>query len=473
LSIKGLRKTRLRMSASLGRGESLSQARQPIQRRRVVLFSGRLTIQTPMPDGSATSNLYRPKLFTTLGEGYGWGAFRADLLAGLTVAIVALPLSMAIAVASGVSPERGLYTSIIGGFLVSALGGSRFQIGGPAGAFIVLVAATAAQFGLSGLLLTVLLSGGLLTLLGLLRLGSLIRHIPHAVTVGFTAGIAVTILASQLRDLGGLTVAGAEPGPFFAKLAVLLQALPSWNPSALGVGLGSAALIFFLRWVRPAWPGMLAAVVAAALAVTLLHLPAETIGSRFGGLPHGIPLPHLPAITPHLVWLVLPSALSFTLLGGVESLLSAKVADSMTGRKHRSNMELVAQGLANIASSLFGGIAVTGTIARTATNIRAGAKSPISGLLHAAFLLLFMLVAAPLASFVPLAALAGVLVVVCWNMAEKREFWRLLGNWREAVVLIATFAFTLIKDLTYGIIMGCALAALFVLVKRAVEEEGD
>lgn len=425
-----------------------------------------------MPDGSATAHLYRPKLLTILAEGYGWGHFRADTMAGLTVAIVALPLSMAIAVASGVSPERGLYTSIIGGFLVSALGGSRFQIGGPAGAFIVLVAATVAQFGLAGLLAAILLSGAMLTVLGLLRLGSLIRHIPHAVTVGFTAGIAMTILASQLRDLGGLTLERAEPGPFFPKLAILLHALPSLNPAALGVGLGSAALIFFLRWFRPAWPGMLIAVIAAALAALLLHLPVETIGSRFGGLPHGMPLPYLPTITPHLLWLVLPSALSFTLLGGVESLLSAKVADSMTGRKHRSNMELVAQGLANIASALFGGISVTGTIARTATNIRAGAKSPVSGILHAAFLLLFMLVAAPLASFVPLAALAGVLVVVCWNMAEKREFWRLLGNWREAVVLIATFAFTLIKDLTYGIVMGCALAALFVLVKRAVEEEG-
>jgi len=426
-----------------------------------------------MPDGTATAHLYRPKLLTTLSEGYGGGQLRADALAGLTVAIVALPLSMAIAVASGVSPERGLYTSIIGGFVVSALGGSRFQIGGPAGAFIVLVAATVAQVGVAGLLVTVLLSGAMLTLLGLLRLGSLIRHIPHAVTVGFTCGIAATILASQLHDLGGLTLPGAEPGPFFPKLAMLFAALPSLNPAALAVGLGSAALIFFLRWFKPGWPGMLIAVVAAALGVLLMHLPVETIGSRFGGLPRALPLPQLPAITPHLLWLVLPSALSFTLLGGVESLLSAKVADGMTGRRHRSNMELVAQGLANIASALFGGISVTGTIARTATNIRAGAKSPVSGILHAAFLLLFMLVAAPLASFVPLAALAGVLVVVCWNMAEKREFARLLGHWREAVVLIATFGLTLIKDLTYGIVMGCALAALFAMVKRAVAEEGD
>ncbi|HTC84044.1 MAG TPA: SulP family inorganic anion transporter [Rhizomicrobium sp.] len=426
-----------------------------------------------MPDGSATAHLYRPKLATILREGYSGSNFRSDALAGLTVAIVALPLSMAIAVASGVSPERGLYTSIVGGFLVSALGGSRYQIGGPAGAFVVLVAATVAQFGVQGLLVTVLMSGLMLMLVGALKLGSLIRHIPHAVTVGFTCGIAATILASQLKDLGGLTIQGVEPGPFFPKLAILLHALPTLNPMAPVIGLGAAALIFLLRWLKPAWPGMLIAVAAAAIIAALLHLPVETIGSRFGGLPHGVPLPHWPQITPHLLWLLLPSALSFTLLGGVESLLSAKVADSMTGRRHRSNMELVAQGIANIASALFGGISVTGTIARTATNIRAGAKSPISGMLHSAFLLVFILVAAPLASFVPLAALAGVLVVVCWNMAEKREFWRLLGYSREMVVLLATFGLTLLKDLTYGIVMGCALAALFALLHKAVYEEGD
>jgi SulP family sulfate permease len=307
----------------------------------------------------------------------------------------------------------------------------------------------------------------------MLKLGSLIRHIPHAVTVGFTCGIATTILASQLKDLGGLTIRGTEPGPFFPKLAILLHALPTLNPAAACVGLGAAALIFLLRWFKPTWPGMLIAVTGASVVTALLRLPIETISTRFGGLPHGVPLPHLPAITAHLLWQLLPSAFSFTLLGGVESLLSAKVADSMTGRRHRSNMELIAQGTANIASALFGGISVTGTIARTATNIRAGAKSPVSGMLHSGFLLVFILVAAPLAGFVPLAALAGVLVVVCWNMAEKREFWRLLGYWREMAVLLATFGLTLLKDLTYGIVMGCALAALFALLHRAVHEEGD
>jgi SulP family sulfate permease len=426
-----------------------------------------------MPDGSATAHLFRPKLATVLTEGYGPAAFRQDVVAALTVAIVALPLSMAIAVASGVSPERGLYTSIIGGFLVSALGGSRWQIGGPAGAFIVLVAATVAAVGYDGLALTVLVSGVMLTLIGLSRLGSLIRHIPHAVTVGFTCGIAITIAASQLRDFGGLTLPGAEPGPLLPKLAALAQALTTLKVAALAIGCGTAALIFALRRWRPTWPGMLIGVALASAAAALLHLPVETIGSHFGGIPRGLPAPAIPAFTLQRLLDILPAALSFTLLGGVESLLSAKVADGMTGRKHRSNMELVAQGIANIASAVFGGISVTGTIARTATNIRAGARSPMAGMMHAGFLLLFMIVAAPLASYIPLASLAGVLLVVCWNMAEKKEFLLLLRDWRGASVLLVTFVLTLVKDLTFGIIAGCVVAAVFALMHRAVPEEGD
>ena len=250
-----------------------------------------------MPDGSATAHTYRPKLATVLAEGYNLGHFRKDMLAALTVAIVALPLSMAIAVASGVSPERGLYAAVIGGFLVSALGGSRYQIGGPAGAFIVLVAATVTKFGLDGLLLTVFISGFMLTLIGLLRLGSLIRYIPHAVTVGFTCGIAVTIFASQLKDLGGLKLPAAEPGQLLPKLAMLGQALPTISPAALAVGVGSAALIFLLRRLLPNWPGMLIAVVLASLAAWLFHLPIETIGSHFGQLPDGLPGPRMPTLS--------------------------------------------------------------------------------------------------------------------------------------------------------------------------------
>jgi SulP family sulfate permease len=425
-----------------------------------------------MPDGTSTAHLYRPKLITILGEGYGLAAFRRDVLAALTVAIVALPLSMAFAIASGVSPDRGLVTAVVGGFLVSALGGSRYQIGGPAGAFIVLVSATVAKYGLEGLLVTVMLSGAMLVLLGLSRLGSLIRHIPHAVTVGFTFGIAIIILASQLKDLGGLRLAGAEPGELLPKLAVLTAALPTLNGAALALGLAAAALIFAQRRWRPTWPGMLIAVILASIAAALLRLPVETIASRFGELPHGLPMPALPRTGPQQILALLPVALSFTLLGGVESLLSAKVADGMTGRKHRANMELVAQGIANIASALFGGISVTGTIARTATNVRAGARSPLSGMMHALFVLLFILVAAPLAGFIPLCALAGVLVVVCWNMAEKAEFARLLRQPASAAVLLTTFGLTIVSGLTAGIVAGCAVAAILALFHRRIAEEG-
>jgi SulP family sulfate permease len=412
-----------------------------------------------MPDGSSTAHLFRPKLISVIAEGYGATAFRHDVVSALTVAIVALPLSMAIAIASGVSPERGLYTAIVGGTLVSALGGSRYQIGGPAGAFIVLVAATVAKFGLSGLLLTVLMSGAMLTMLGALGVGTLVRHIPQPVTVGFTSGIAVTIFAGQVKDLVGLRLHGPEPAAFFPKLETLAQSVGSITPAAALLGVLSTVLIFVLRRYRPALPRKLIAVVLASLSVALLHLPVETIGSRFGGIPHGLPWPALPAFGWPNVWAVLPSALAFTLLGGIESLLSAKVADGMTARKHRSNMELVAQGIANMASALFGGIAVTGTIARTATNIRAGARSPFSGMMHSGFLLLFMLVAAPLASYVPLCALAAVLVVVCWNMADAAEFAHLVRHWRTALILLATFGCTLAIDLIAGIAAGCAVAA--------------
>ena len=425
-----------------------------------------------MPNGASTAHLFRPKLATILREGYSARNLRADATAGLTVAVVALPLSMAIAVASGVSPERGLYAAIVGGLVVSALGGSRVQIGGPAGAFIVLVAATTAKFGLQGLLTAVLLSGLMLIICGLTRVGSLVRHIPHAVTVSFTCGIAATIAASQLKDFAGLHLNGPEPGAFFPKLAVLATALGSLNPAACALGAAVVAGIMALRRFRPTWPGMLLSLAAASLTAWALKLPVETIGSHFGAIPRGLSLPTLPSLQPAVILQVLPAAISFTILGAVESLLSAKVADSMTGRQHRSNMELVAQGIANIASALFGGICVTGTIARTATNIRAGARSPVAGMLHSAFVLVFMMVAAPLAAYIPLAALAGALLGVCWTMAEKAEFARLLRQWRPASIAVLTFGLTLTRDLMTGIAAGCVLAALFALLHRPVAEEG-
>ena len=412
---------------------------------------------------------YMPKLLTVLREGYDAAAFRADLLAGLTVAIVALPLSMAIAIASGVGPERGLYTTIIGGFLVSALGGSRFQIGGPAGAFIVLVSACVMATGLQGLILATFLSGFVLIAAGVLRLGTYIKFIPYPVTVGFTAGIAVIIFASQIKDLLGLSLPGAEPAAILPKVQALWQARGSVSWAAVALALGTVAVIVGIKRWRPHWPGLLLSIVGAALVAWALALPVETIGSRFGALPRVPPAPALPGMDWAAVQTALPWALSFALLGAIESLLSAVVADGMTGRQHRSNAELMAQGLANMGSALFGGFCVTGTIARTATNVRAGSRGPVSGMLHALFVLGFMLLAAPLAAFIPLAALAGVLAVVAWNMAEKEELWALIRTSRgDAMVVGVTFLLVVFRDLTEGIIVGFALGGL-VFIRRMSE----
>ncbi|WP_332689649.1 SulP family inorganic anion transporter [Bosea sp. (in: a-proteobacteria)] len=411
---------------------------------------------------------FAPKLLTTLREGYGPARLRADALAGLTVAIVALPLSMAIAIASGATPAAGLFTAIIGGFLVSALGGSRHQIGGPAGAFIVLIAATIDQHGFDGLVLATLLAGAILIAIGLLRLGTYIKYIPHPVLVGFTAGIAIIIFASQIRDLLGLTLPGKEPAALLPKLQALLQGLATLNPAALALSAVTIGVILGLRKWRPGWPGLLIAVALSAALVFLLNLPVETIGSRFGGIPSSLPAPHLPAFSLDKLVAVLPAALSIAVLGGIESLLSAVVADGMTGRRHRSNTELVAQGAANIGASLFGGICVTGTIARTATNVRAGGQTPVAGILHALFVLLFMLVAAPLASYIPLAALAGVLAVVAWNMAEKAAFIAILRHSRaDSVVLLATFLLVVFEDLMVGIGVGVVLGSLIFMHRMA------
>jgi len=427
------------------------------------------TAHTPTrQDRPGFADLFAPKLLTVLREGYGLADLRTDAVAGLTVAVVALPLSMAIAIASGVTPDRGLYTAIIGGFLVSLLGGSRFQIGGPAGAFIVLVAATVAQHGVEGMLIATFIAGLILLAIGYARLGTYIKFIPFPVTVGFTAGIAVIIFSSQIRDLLGLTLHEAEPSELVEKLQVLSGALGTFNPAAFGVALAAIAIIVGLRIWRPGWPGMLIAVVATSLAVALLGLPVETIGTRFGGIPSTLPAPALPAFTWDKVQAVLPNAVSFALLGAIESLLSAVVADGMTGRRHRSNCELVAQGFANIGSALFGGVPVTGTIARTATNVRAGARGPVSGMIHALSLLAFMLVAAPLAAYIPLAALAGVLAVVAWNMAERHQFVSLLKASRgDALVLLATFLLTIFRDLTEGIVVGFLLGAVLFISRMA------
>jgi SulP family sulfate permease len=426
-----------------------------------VWFPSMLT--TPVaPPTPSFRELFTPKLVTVLREGYGLPQLRADVMAGLTVAIVALPLSMAIAIASGASPERGLYTAIVGGFLISLLGGSRLQIGGPAGAFIVLVAASIERHGFDGFLLATMLAGLILIAMGLLRLGTYIRYIPGAVTTGFTAGIAVIIFASQLRDILGLKLPAKEPAAFLPKLRALAAAAGTFSPSALAVALATVATIVAVRRLRPAWPAFLIAVAGASVAAAALGLPVETIGTRFGGIANALPIPRLPAdMSLDRIMTVLPDAIAFAILGGIESLLSAVVADAMSGRRHRSNCELVAQGVANVGCALFGGICATWTIARTATNVRAGAIGPVSGMLHALFLLGFMLFAAPLASFIPLAALAGILAVVAWSMTERHEFVSTLRRSRgEALVLLATFLLTIFRDLTEGIVVGVVLGSL-------------
>ncbi|MCV0395577.1 MAG: SulP family inorganic anion transporter [Rhizobiaceae bacterium] len=416
---------------------------------------------TPHSDRPSFAELYTPKLVTVLREGYDTAKLRGDLIAGLTVAIVALPLSMAIAIASGVSPDRGLYTAIVGGFLVSALGGSRFQIGGPAGAFIVLVLSTVHMHGIDGLILATMLSGLMMLGIGYARLGTFIKFIPYPVTVGFTAGIAVIIFASQISELLGLSLAGGEPGDLLPKLVAIAKSLPSVQPATIGVSLLTVVTIIALKRWRPRWPSMLIAVLVASIATAILALPVATIGTKFGGIPRSLPAPALPDFSMDKMIAVLPAAASFALLGSIESLLSAVVADGMTGRRHRSNCELVAQGYANIGSALFGGFCVTGTIARTATNVRSGAHGPVSGMAHSLFLFGFMLVAAPLAGYIPLAALAGVLAVVAFNMVERNAIAALLrSSWGDAAVLGVTFLLVIFRDLTEGIVVGFALGAL-------------
>jgi sulfate permease, SulP family len=405
--------------------------------------------------------MFTPKLVTVLREGYGPAQLRADAVAGLTVAIVALPLSMAIAIAAGATPAQGLYTAIVGGFIVALLGGSRFQIAGPAGAFIVLMAGTVQAHGIDGLILATIMSGVMLAAVGLLRMGTYIKFIPYPVTVGFTAGIAVIIFASQMKQLLGLELTRPEPGPLLEKLPVIWESLPTLDPATVLLAAATIGLIAGINRLRRAWPSMLLAVAATTLAATALDLPVATIGNQFGALPGALPAPSLPDVSLEKMRAVLPFAVAFTLLGAIESLLSAVVADGMTGRRHRSNCELVAQGVANVGSGLFGGMCVTGNIARTATNVRAGAVGPVAGMLHSVFLLLFILVAAPLAGYIPLASLAGVLAVVAWNMIEKDAIRSLLGASRgDALVLLTTFGLTIFRDLTEAIVVGFALGSV-------------
>ena len=429
-------------------------------------------------------HVFVPKLATVLRQGYGLRDLRADAVAGLTVAIVALPLAMALAIASGTTPEKGLHTAIIAGFMISALGGSRVQIGGPTAAFIPVVFNVIERFGYEGLILCTLLAGLILIAAGLLRLGTLMKYMPQPVVTGFTAGIAVTIFTSQVKDVLGLPVEKL-PGDFLGKWQAYAAHVGETNVYALVLAVLCLALIFALRHWRPAWPAFLIAVVGGSLATLAIALPVPTIGSTFGAIPSALPAFAIPEIPFHRTAELLPAAFTIAFLAGVESLLSAVVADGMTGGRHRSNVELVAQGAANVGSALFGGLPATGAIARTATNVRAGARSPVSGILHAVFLLLFMLLLAPLMSYVPLAALAAVLLVVAWNMSESERFRHLLrAPPGDRAVLLLTFALTVLFDLTVAIEVGVVLAAFLFMHRmsevvavesdvRLIEDDGD
>jgi sulfate permease, SulP family len=425
----------------------------PVRRARPPLTTGRAL---DFPE-------FTPNLLATIREGYGASEFRQDAVAGLTVAVVALPLSIAIAIASGLSPDKGLIAAIVGGVVISAFGGSRFQIGGPAGAFIVLVATIVEQRGTGGLFLAMMMAGVLMIALGATRLGSLVRHVPETVLTGFTTGIAVIIAASQLKELFGLDLI-KEPSALLPKLQALGAAVGTAKPATVALSAATVGVILACRRLAPKWPAFLIGVVAATLAAQLPGLDVATIGSKFGDLPDRIPAPALPLITAAKLQAALLDAVAIALLGSIESLLSAAVADNMTGStspatRHRSNMELVAQGLANIVTALFGGMVVTGTLARTATSIKAGAHGPVAGMLHALFLLLFVLFAAHVASYAPLAALAAVLAVVCWGMADLPEFTKVFRRaGPDALVVAVTFLITIFVDLILAIAVGCAVA---------------
>jgi SulP family sulfate permease len=412
----------------------------------------------------------QPKLLTTI-RGYSRTAFTADVLAGLTVAMVALPLSLAIAIASGAGPAQGLITAIIGGFMISLLGGSRVQIGGPTGAFIVVVFGVIAEHGYEGLVLATFMAGLLLLVAGYFRAGNLIAYVPEPVVQGFTIGIGIIIATSQIKDFLGLQIANL-PADFFEKIPALWAARESLSLPALGIALLTTALIISFRKLAPRLPGLIVAVGLTSAIVALAALPVDTIYSRFGNLPHSLPAPHLPGITLAKLIELFPSALIIAFLAAVESLLSAMVADKMIDGSHRPNAEVTAQGFANIASSLFGGLPVTGAIARTATNIKAGGKTPVAGLVHALAILVIMLLAADLAGQLAMPALAALLIITAWNMSEPHKWAaNLRGPKSDVALLLITLTLTVAVDLTVAIGTGIALGLALRLRRRKAPPE--
>lgn len=411
----------------------------------------------------------QPKILTTL-QTYSWQLFVSDLLAGATVAMVALPLSLAIAIASGAGPEKGIVTAIVGGFLISLFGGSRVQIGGPTGAFIVVVFSVIAQHGYDGLVLATFMAGIILLVGGYFRAGNLIAFVPEAVVNGFTIGIGIIIATSQLKDFLGLTV-DTDPADFLEKIPVLWEARDTFSPATFAIAIVTLILIVLLRRIAPRFPGLIVAVGVGSALVALMVLPVDTLGSRFGELPSQMPWPQLPDLSPARMLELLPSAFVIAFLAGVESLLSAMVADKMIEGQHRPNAELTAQGIANIGSALFTGLPATGAIARTATNIKAGGKTPVAGLVHAAVILLVMMFAAPLASYLAMPALAALLVVTAWNMTEPHKWAEYArGKKSDILLLVLTLVLTVLVDLTVAIGTGVSIGLALRLKRRGVPE---
>jgi sulfate permease, SulP family len=409
---------------------------------------------------------FRPKLVTALGH-YSAQLAVGDVTAGITVGLVALPLAMAFAIASGMSPQSGIYTAVVAGILISLLGGSRVQIGGPTGAFVVIVAGIVSRHGVDGLFVCTLMAGGILVALGAAGLGSAVRFIPRPVVVGFTNGIAVLIASTQIRDFFGLQM-NSVPGDFLPRMAALGESAATWSPAATALSVATVVTILVVKRAWPRIPGSIVALFAGTITVAVLKLSVETIGTRFGGIPSGLPALHIPRIQPSALGGLVVPAVTVAMLGAIESLMSAMVADRMTGDRHNPNVELVAQGIANIASPLFGGLPATGAIARTATNVRSGAHTPVAGIVHGLTLVVVLLVAAPLARHIPLTVLAGILMIVAVNMGEWHEIPELLRLTKtDITVWIATFMLTVFTDLTTAVGVGMGLAALLFIRRVA------
>ncbi len=409
-----------------------------------------------------------PKFFTTI-KNYNMKSFLSDLTAGIIVAIVALPLSIALAIASGVSPEKGLHTAIIAGFIISFLGGSRVQIGGPTGAFMIIVYSIVTEFGIDGLIISTIMGGCIMILMGVFKLGGAVKFIPHTITTGFTSGIALTIFSSQINDFLGLGLKGIPP-EFVSKWRLFLSNLKSVDFTTLGIGVLALVIIILMTKMKSKIPGTMVALVVTTLLVKLLGLDVATIGSKFGELSSSIPMPSLPEhiFNAEKIKLLIAPAFTIAMLGSIESLMSAVVADGMIGGKHRSNTELIAQGIANMASGLFGGIPATGAIARTVTNIKNGGRTPVAGMVHAVVLLLIMVLFMPYAAMIPLSTLAAILIMVSYNMSGWREFLALLKSPKSDVaVLVFTFLITVFVDLVVAIGVGMVLASLLFMKRMA------